>query len=65
MGLLGVTFWKCFETQHLLAVHFGMCSGEFSGVLYPIESGMETLKDRVLLVDKFFFSKENILFCIL
>lgn len=57
-GPLGCHFWKCFETQHLLAIHFGCV---LRRILYPLESGMNTLKDRVL-PSYFVYYKKNYIF---
>ena len=51
-GLLDITSWKCFETQDLLGIHWGVCSEGFDGLLCPPGSSMETLKDRIVPVDK-------------
>ena len=62
MSLLGnvwrhSTYWLCI---------LGICSGGFDGDLLPLGSGVETLKDKFLSVDKIlFFLEESIIFCIL
>ena len=66
-GLWDVTSCKRLETQHLRVCIVGVCSEGFDEDLLPRGSSMETLKDRLLPVNKtfFFFFKESILFCIL
>lgn len=54
-GLWDVTSCKRLETQHLRVCIVGVCSEGFDEDLLPRGSSMETLKDRLLPVNKTFF----------